>query len=218
MSPSPNLNMVVISSSVINKEVWLWLGATNPVLTNGYGGWSTVQRPQRKALTNWEGHNPFQMDLEAWLSEVQRDRSVEDAIQKLEKMAAIDKTLNPNRPPMVRLHGDALPPGAKYLGWVIQDMTWGKTIRSLNHGHRVQQQVTLSLLEHVVGGLVKERGIKPGGGLAFRIYTVRHGDTLKSIAKKLLGKESRWQEIARINHIHNPRNLKQGRKIRVPRK
>jgi hypothetical protein len=217
---STNLDIVVITASAISEQVYANLGPTNPVLTNGYGGWSVVQRPQRKSLTNWEGHAPFQMELDLFLSEVFKDKSVEDGIRKLERMAVVDTSLDPNRPPVVRVHGDSLPSVAKDLGWVIQDLAWGKTIRSVDHGHRIQQQVTLSLLEHISGGLVKESGIKPGGGLQpqYRTYTIKKGDTLQSIAKKLLGKEKRWQEIARLNNLHNPRNLPTGKKIRVPRK
>lgn len=41
-------------------------------------------------------------------------------------------------------------------------------------------------------------------------YTVKSGDTLKSISKKLLGKSSRYTEIAKINKIPSPYTLRPG--------
>lgn len=217
---STNLEIIVLTASAIDAQVYAILGPTNPVLTDGYGGWSIVDRPQRKSLTNWDGHKPFGMSLDLYFSEIKTDGSVEPQISHLEKMAQVDNDLNPNRPPVIRVHGDAIPAVAKNLPWVIQNIDWGVTRRSLSRGHRTQQQMTVTLLEHVAGGLVDERNVTPGSGgqPKYRTYTIKNGDTLQSIAKKLLGKASRWQEIAKINKIHDPRHLKVGRKIRVPRK
>jgi hypothetical protein len=217
---STDLHLVTLTANAIDTQVYAILGPTNPVLANGYGGWSVVNRPQRKALTNWEGHQPFQMELDLYFSDFKNDDSVEKQIVHLERMALVDTDLNPNRPPVIRIHGDAIPKIAKNLAWVIQDIKWGETKRSENHGFRTRQQVLVSLLEHIDGGLVDERKTKPGSGHKpkYRTYTVKKGDTLQGIAKKLLGKASRWQEIAKINNIHDPRNLKVGKKLRVPRK
>lgn len=216
---SVNVKSIVMTANAIDEQVYGTLGATNPILANGYGGWSIVTRPQKKAMTNWDGHQPFQLVFEIWFSEVARDKSIEGAIKSLSRMARVDSDLDPNRPPQVRIHGDAFDQTMKNIAWVIQNLEWGKTIRSENHGFRIQQQCTVTLLEHVTGGLVNESNVKPGQHQPkYRTYTIKKGDTLQSIAKKLLGKASRWQEIARLNNIHDPRNLKVGRKIRVPRK
>jgi len=47
-------------------------------------------------------------------------------------------------------------------------------------------------------------------------YIVRYGDTLISIAKEELGKESRWPEIARLNNVHLPYRLFVGQRLRLP--
>jgi LysM repeat protein len=47
-------------------------------------------------------------------------------------------------------------------------------------------------------------------------YTVRAGDTLGSIARRLLGAESRWQEIASANGVSDPRALQVGAVLTVP--
>lgn len=47
-------------------------------------------------------------------------------------------------------------------------------------------------------------------------YTVRAGDTLGAIARRLLGDEGRWQDIARANGISDPRALAIGRVLTIP--
>lgn len=47
-------------------------------------------------------------------------------------------------------------------------------------------------------------------------YTVKSGDTLWDIAQKVLGKGSRYTEIAELNGISNPNIIKQGQTIRLP--
>ncbi|PZV13554.1 MAG: hypothetical protein DCF20_14975 [Pseudanabaena sp.] len=47
-------------------------------------------------------------------------------------------------------------------------------------------------------------------------YIVKAGDTLSAIAKRFLGANADWREIARINNITNPANLQIGQKLRIP--
>jgi phage tail protein X len=51
-----------------------------------------------------------------------------------------------------------------------------------------------------------------------RIYFVRPGDTLKSIAKAVYGREQMWDEIYRANQhlLNDPENLTPGQKILLP--
>jgi nucleoid-associated protein YgaU len=48
-------------------------------------------------------------------------------------------------------------------------------------------------------------------------YTVKKGDTLSGIALKILGDASRWRQIARINKLRDPRKLKVGTKLKMPK-
>ncbi|TYQ29162.1 LysM peptidoglycan-binding domain-containing protein [Pseudanabaena sp. UWO311] len=47
-------------------------------------------------------------------------------------------------------------------------------------------------------------------------YIVRAGDTLSAIAKRFLGANADWREIARINNITNPASLQIGQKLLIP--
>jgi nucleoid-associated protein YgaU len=47
-------------------------------------------------------------------------------------------------------------------------------------------------------------------------YVVADGDTLSTIAKRLLGSAARWKEIAELNGIEDPTRLRVGRRLRLP--
>lgn len=47
-------------------------------------------------------------------------------------------------------------------------------------------------------------------------YTVKSGDSLWSIAKVQLNDATRWQEIANLNSISNPKNLQIGKVLTLP--
>ncbi len=47
-------------------------------------------------------------------------------------------------------------------------------------------------------------------------YIVKAGDTLSAIARRFLGVNGDWREIARINNISNPANLQIGQKLLIP--
>ncbi|WP_055076066.1 LysM peptidoglycan-binding domain-containing protein [Pseudanabaena sp. 'Roaring Creek'] len=47
-------------------------------------------------------------------------------------------------------------------------------------------------------------------------YIVKAGDTLSAIAKRFLGVNGDWREIARINNITNPASLQIGQRLMIP--
>lgn len=50
------------------------------------------------------------------------------------------------------------------------------------------------------------------------IYTVKQGDTLRDLADKYLDDGNRWQEIAKLNGINDPRTLQIGVDLKIPAK
>jgi nucleoid-associated protein YgaU len=42
------------------------------------------------------------------------------------------------------------------------------------------------------------------------------GDTLSEIASRKLGNANRWKEIAKINNIRDPTNIRVGQRLRLP--
>ena len=48
------------------------------------------------------------------------------------------------------------------------------------------------------------------------VYIVKDGDTLDVIAARILGDVTKWQKLAIINAIRDPRALTPGQIIRLP--
>jgi nucleoid-associated protein YgaU len=210
-----NMRSIHFTSRNPNLQVYALLGEKNPVITDGYGGWTVVNRPHRRGLTNWTGRNPFRQEIDIVISEFKDGTSVEPQIKALQEMAS-PVLSNPARTPVVRIHGDMLV--HKDTDYIIEDLVFGATERNHEKGHRTRQLVTVKLLEYVDGGDVKENKTKPGHNIKYRTYTIKHGDTLQKIAKKFLGDYKRWKEIAKLNNIHDPRHPPVGKKIRIPPK
>lgn len=47
-------------------------------------------------------------------------------------------------------------------------------------------------------------------------HKVKQGDTLRDLSAKYLGNPRRWQEIAKLNNITNPRTLQIGTELKLP--
>lgn len=62
-----------------------------------------------------------------------------------------------------------------------------------------------------VSGDAPETGVKTK-------YTIQKGDTLYMIAVNFLGSGSRWPEIAKLNGLTNPKRLRIGSQIELPKK
>jgi hypothetical protein len=212
-----SLSVVHITCRAQNSHVYALLGEKNPVVTDGYGGWSVINRPHRRGLTNWTGRNPFRQEIDLVISEFKRGTSIEPQIVALEKMAAPTED-KPTRTPIVKIHGDALVHRDKE--YVIENLTWGVTERNHEKGHRTRQLVTVSLLEYVDGGAVDETNVRPGHGVKkkYRRYTIKRGDDLFKIAQRFLGDFHRWREIAKLNKLHDPHHPPVGKTIRIPPK
>lgn len=56
----------------------------------------------------------------------------------------------------------------------------------------------------------------PASAAVQKTYTVRRGDTLRSIAKRLYGDEKRWRDIAAANTALNRKKLRQGQIVNLP--
>lgn len=56
----------------------------------------------------------------------------------------------------------------------------------------------------------------PASAAVQKTYTVRRGDTLRAIAKRLYGDEKRWRDIAASNPALNHKKLRQGQIIALP--
>lgn len=210
-------------------------GSTPPVAVGGFGGWQLITRPRRVALTQWAGVDPFQMQLSLILDGVHDDSSIEADCVALEQMAQPAGLRLP--PPIVTVTGVVPHPELAYVigdGSADGGLAWDANPIYSRSGYRVQQQVTVRLIEFVDADLVASTGAaqqaRQAAGLQSAAaaaaaggttapaptYTVKAGDTLLSIAAAQLGSAARWTEIAQLNTIADPYTLTPGQVIRLP--
>jgi hypothetical protein len=183
----------------------------NPSL--GYGGHPVAARPKKKALTVFEGRQPFQLSVPLLFS----GNNVPRMCLLLDQMASAKPTTNPAQnadPYTVTIESTigSLPlPGGIQDGdaWWIEDLAWGAEKRnSLNELYF--KEVVVTLLETVVDVTLPTKG-------AHR-YAVRHGDTWAKIAARELGDQGRQFELREMNGSKTDAWLHKhpGKTIRVP--
>jgi hypothetical protein len=200
-----------------------WLGNDLPRIAWS-SGWEVRSRPRRIGYTNWVGGAPRTLSVPLLLDGFSAYTSVEGPLYTLERMARFPVGRR-HEPPVVRISGPL--PGTA-AEWVIDSIEYGDEIRRLN-GDRIRAEFILNLVEYVEGDVTlrrkkspahhhRQQHHQPGSTTtpSTKVYRVRSGDTLWSIAQHQLGDGNRWHEIARLNHLRDPNHLRIGQKLRLP--
>lgn len=183
-----------------------------PKATDGVGGWTVVQRPRRTALTQWDGRNPYAMDVPIVFDGINAGVSVEADIAKLFQMG-VGSDFDP--PPQVTIDGGVPIKGAT---WVINGIDWGDDVVWQQDGtskpYRARQDATVHLLQYKPEARVKILTTKS----LPNIYIVHSkGETMRSIAKTMYGDGGQWTKIKNANpSVRDPNHLKVGTKLRIP--
>jgi hypothetical protein len=201
----------------------------DPDLTRstGSGGWSVVDRPRRKSATQWLDYSPLTLTLTLMLDGITahnlgHGHSVEGDISRV--MAWEKPQDGRIEPPVLSVSG---PVPHRGKDWVVQSLDWGAAIRHATNGHRLQQALTLTLLEYAPTDITRlkrhpakkarhRHAASSTGRSSTKRHTVKSNETLQDIAASDLGDFSRWSEIASLNGIRDPRNLTVGQTLVLP--
>lgn len=203
-----------------------------PIVTSGYGGWSRVARPRKKAITEWVGRDSASITIEFMLDSFDDDDGLFTRTQEraLEHLAGLDE--DDPEPPLISLSStpEALIPHnehhAGHVKWFVDTLSWNADIKISNRvGNPVRIAGTLVLTQYVadhrlesLSAAAKRRKSAKKKGSKRKTYTVRKGDTLSKIAarKDVYGDASKWPRIAKANKIRDPKSLKVGRVLKIP--
>lgn len=199
---------------------------SDPIIpSQGYGGHPIAARPKRKALTVYEGRQPFILTIPMLL--YRGGKGVEIDRRALETMATTVGVSTENHPLPVEISTNfplpVPPPLGENVQWWIEDLTWGEEVRNppdapSDPGHLTRKNVTVMLLERIDDVLLGSKGpTKTVKTNRSRVYRVKKPpDTLASIAAHQLGSASRWEELAKLNHIRSNGQLKNGMILHLP--
>lgn len=209
-------------------DVHVLRGATGPKIESGYGRWDTVERPKRKSATIYAGLNPIGLAipilLDGWVADDPVQRDVNNLLRMSQEIGG--------EPPAVRVNAGisgGLPVDVGGIDFIMSNIEWGDNqLWDFNNGGVLvlyRQDAIVHVLERVdiktLALHAKSRGNSRGsGGSGSKkpsTYVVKAGDTLTSIAVHVLKDRSRWREIAKLNKISDPRNLKVGQVLRMPK-
>lgn len=220
---------VQLSSTRPAVKVLCRLGEETPQINGGYGGWIIEPRPRKGGVTVWNGRDPRQMNLPIMLDGFKTGKSIEGQINDIERLALPTAD---REPPRVTIAG----PGLMHtdLIWLINNIDWGTALfDEREKGTRTRQSAVLTLLAYAApdrlqtGGAAAQarrlasQDVASGtsGDTGGSTYVVKQSDLkhgLSGIAAAKLGDSKRWKEIAKLNDIRDPMNIKVGQKLRMP--
>lgn len=228
--------------STINVECYL--GPTPPKVIGGYARWENITRPKRKAVTEWQGIDPMRVELdilidyhEATYHGTNPGVKCEQDMRNLELLAgATEKDKGPKHPPLIHwdanmMHDDH---HAGHVSWVIESLEWGEIMFN-DTPNIVRAAAKVVLMEWVEDEFITQSGAKKnrsrknakgknkkgrsGKSSTYRVTiqdTQRQG--LKTIAIKKFGDVTRWRDIAKLNKIRDPHNIRPDQIIKLPKK
>lgn len=201
-------------------------------ISSGYGGWQAVQRPQRPALTSWQGFDAYGIEMDLVIDNLIDGHSIEDVYDTLEALAGRGRKAPGGKPPILTVDSAGVmphdqhssPTGDPDTRWVIQTLEWSDADEDNarnDAGNRVLAVATVTLWKHEDGGdslatqldAVRKTVKKTKTKKTVKAHT---GDTLVTIARRELGDGGRWPEIAKLNGIRDPSYVKTDQKIRIP--
>lgn len=174
--PAPLGQFIQFTGSLTDGDTWdrrdfvVLAGEGAPTVTGGFAKWNVISRPQRVGMTVLDGYDPITMVVPIRFDNVVRGRShrpIEDMVGDLEWMAGRGLHFGnvghaaQGDSPLVQVfttdsHGKPTPLiPAPYqtpnLYWVIADLAFDSSPLRNRDGHRIRQDVTVTLLEHVSG-------------------------------------------------------------------
>jgi hypothetical protein len=196
-------------------SVMCYRGQEAPKLMSGGARYSVVDRARRKSTIQWDGDDPYRMDLPILLDGWMGHTSVEHDVALLNNMVRSPGDLIP--PPQVYIDGAVPVKGAK---WVIETIDWGDMVIWSNdnpranqgdfhgHGYRVRQDAVLHLLQFLEPKVLQVS--TPNMSIPI---TVKAGETAASIAKD---NNIPVADLLRANNIRDGKTIKTGIQLVIP--
>lgn len=214
-----------------SQEIYCLLGPVAPRVIAGYGGWTNINRPKHRSITQWQNSEPLEISVSLLIDNFTNGDGLttEHLCTVLERMAGYDGQDGDTIPPLITWTANAPHDSDDdpKLRWVVKSLEWGDCVRN-SEGNRTRQAADIVLLQFeddvvLKTGTQKARDRKKDKSHQRVVrknprHLVRQGETVASIAKDELGRAGRWHEIMKLNTglIRDPNHPPIGRYISLP--
>lgn len=219
-TPGPHMvNFYALDGSV---DLTVMMGNGPAQLTGGIGGWVSESRRGLAPVLWWDSPPSYRQTIPVLFTG--SGDALEQRISDLYTLGRSSGSRKP--PPLIVIAGPAV--HRADLQWVVENIEAGSRVeRREADGNRTRQDFTVTLLAYDGVDVLVERspsrkaategGEKPSSGR--KTYRVAKGDTLPKIAarKDIYNDGSKWKRIANANGIRDPRTLKVGQVLKIPR-
>jgi LysM repeat protein len=220
-TPGPHLvNFFALDASV---SLTVRMGHGPATLTGGSGGWIEETRRGLSPVVWWDSPSAYRQSIPVLF---EGSEEQEGSIQALQLLAGPDRKHPRTPPPIIMIAGPAI--WRADLQWVIEAIEPGSNVvRRADDGKVMKQDYVVKLLEYNGVDVLIERSPSRKASSessnrpsqSRRTYRVKAGDTLPNIAARpdVYGDSTKWKRIANANGIRDPRTLKVGQVLKIPR-
>lgn len=211
----PPTAKVSLRSVPPGRQVDMILDEDPPILSQrGGSGWIVTDRWGRKGITSWSGVGPYQLVFSGLLdAKFAGKEDIEADCDELDAMYAPRGDFNAPRHMIIA----GATPGSDKT-WLIDDLVWKPALRTADGKRRIAP-FDIVLLEFVdPDSVIRATKRAQDASNRKRLYTVKAGDTLASIARNQLGDAKLADDIRRENlpALRDARNLKAKMQILLP--
>lgn len=185
------------------------------MISDGYGGWTAVARPQNKPLTRWDGAGPLTLQIPLLFDRVRQKERLEDGINRVLDLGRAGGGTQEPQP--FKVTGSFLHSGKRFVMAGSPEIS---NIERGDGGKLMRLEMTITVMEYVRPDRIKFRKLAKKK----RKVKAKKGDTINKIASRIFrGKPKRViqqkaKAMAKLNDVRDrSKKLKQGRIIKVPK-
>lgn len=195
------------------------LGRGTAKLKGGVGGWKAVERPGRDDGLEWGSLPSRVLEIPLLLDGFADKRPINAEVNALYAIGRPPPGAPRGTPPPTVRLGGMVPHGDRE--WVLTDISEDDAVWDGRHRIRLWCTVTLGVPGEL--DLVKVTAKKANAAPATRVYVVRAGDTLGSIARDQMGAKSSSAvakgvaALKKLNGLRDAKAIRTGTKLKVPR-
>lgn len=240
---TPNPGPSAVSAILLGNPGLSRQGGTSASASSGGGGWQVTDRTRSKAATIWLDYYPLVMTIQL---RIDGGVGLDDEVAEIEGECSVLESFElpipgsvPPLPPLVTIEGP-VPHTDKF--WVCTRLEFPAGDESAlrnSAGLRTMQLANIELTEYSPTSAIAEdltpaqaaalasvmpAGTIPGGPASGQttltasgqVYTVVAGDTLQSVAAKVLGSVTDWPNLALLNGLPMGALLVAGEILQLP--